>query len=85
MITPMTNPFCDDCDRIRLTSDGKLLTCLFDTEFNDLKPILRGGGTDEELAARIRECVWRKRAGVAYMPWVRETWEKPRAMYAIGG
>ncbi len=52
MITPMTNPFCDDCDRIRLTSDGKPLTCLFDTEFNDLKPILRGGGTDKELAAQ---------------------------------
>jgi cyclic pyranopterin phosphate synthase len=85
VITPMTNPFCDDCDRIRLTSDGKLLTCLFDTEFNDLKPILRGGGSDDELAARIVECVRRKPAGVAYMPWVRETWEKPRAMYAIGG
>ena len=85
VITPMTNPFCDDCDRIRLTSDGKLLTCLFDTEFNDLKPILRGGGDDAELAARIRDCVWRKPAGVAYMPWVRDVWEKPRAMYAIGG
>ena len=85
VITPMTEPFCDDCDRIRLTSDGKILSCLFDTNFNDLKPILRGGGTDEVLAARIRECVRNKPAGVAYMPWVRSAWEKPRAMYAIGG
>jgi cyclic pyranopterin phosphate synthase len=85
VITPMTEPFCDDCDRIRLTSDGKLLACLFDTNFNDLKPIIRGGGTDDELAARIRACIRNKPAGVAYMPWVKTAWEKPRAMYAIGG
>lgn len=42
LITPVSNPFCDDCDRIRLTADGKLLTCLFDTSYYDLKPYVRG-------------------------------------------
>ena len=37
LITPMSDPFCDDCDRVRLTADGKLLSCLFDTEYYDLR------------------------------------------------
>jgi cyclic pyranopterin phosphate synthase len=87
VITPMTEPFCDDCDRIRLGADGKLLTCLFDINYYDLKQIIRRNGcTDEELAALIVSCVSRKPAGVAYMPFVKEMWKKrPRAMNAIGG
>ncbi|MDG6928611.1 MAG: GTP 3',8-cyclase MoaA [Nitrososphaerota archaeon] len=85
LIMPMSQPFCDDCDRIRLTADGKLLSCLFDTAYNDLKQVTRNGGSDSELADYIRKCVYRKPAGVAYMPWVKKFWEKPRAMYAIGG
>lgn len=85
VITPMSEPFCDDCDRIRLTSDGKLLSCLFDSRYNDLKKFLRESSTDEQLEKYIMECVYRKPAGVAYMPWVRDGWTKPRAMYAIGG
>lgn len=41
LISPISLPFCDDCDRIRLTADGKLLTCLFDSNYYDLKPLLR--------------------------------------------
>ena len=87
VITPMTEPFCDDCDRIRLSADGKLLTCLFDLNYYDLKQIIRRNGcTDEELAAHIVNCVLKKPAGVAYMPFVKEMWKKrPRAMNAIGG
>ena len=85
VITPMTQPFCDYCDRIRLTADGKLLSCLFDTEYHDLKHITRNGGSDSELEAFIRDAVWRKPDGVGYMPRVRETWEKPRNMNSIGG
>jgi len=85
LITPMSEPFCDDCDRIRLTADGKLLSCLFDTEFHDLRSVMRAGATDEELAAMIVRAVRRKPDGVAYMPWVREGWAKPRSMNAIGG
>lgn len=85
IIASMTEPFCDDCDRIRLTADGKFLACLFDTHYYDLKPLLRGGASDEELASFISQCYLRKPAGVAYMPWVKVRWEKPRPMHAIGG
>jgi len=84
-ITPMTEPFCDDCDRIRLTSDGKILTCLFDTNYYDLKQLLRKGSSDEEIARFIHDVVYQKPPGVAYMPWVKQSWERPRAMHAIGG
>ncbi|HVX02700.1 MAG TPA: GTP 3',8-cyclase MoaA [Nitrososphaera sp.] len=46
LITPVSKPFCDDCDRIRLTADGKLLTCLFDTNYYDLKPYMRNKESD---------------------------------------
>lgn len=85
VITPMSNPFCDDCDRLRLTSDGRLLSCLFDTEFPDLKPFLRNGGDDLKLGAYIRELVWKKPNGVGYMPWVKHGWKNPRNMNGIGG
>ncbi len=84
VITPMSEPFCDDCDRLRLTADGKLLSCLFDTEYHDLKPILRSG-VYEKLAAFIRESVWKKPEGVGYMPWIKQGWKNPRNMNAIGG
>jgi len=83
LITPMSEPFCDDCDRIRLTADGKLLTCLFDTEYHDLRPHLHGG--EKELKAFIVEAVKRKPEGIGYMPWIRDGWAKPRNMNAIGG
>lgn len=85
LITPMSEPFCDDCDRVRLTSDGKLLSCLFDTEYYDLKPLLRDGGSDETLARFIRDVMKKKPDGVGYMPWIRDGWAKPRNMNAIGG
>ncbi|MDG6898614.1 MAG: radical SAM protein, partial [Nitrososphaerota archaeon] len=85
LITPMSEPFCDDCDRLRLTSDGKILSCLFDTEYYDLKPLLRGKGTEAELAQFMTEVVKKKPEGVGHMPWIKEGWAKPRNMNAIGG
>lgn len=85
IITPMSEPFCDDCDRIRLTSDGKLLSCLFGTDYHDLTHLLRNGGSDQDLSASILNAVWKKPDGVGYMPWIRAGWEKPRNMNAIGG
>ncbi len=85
LITSMSEPFCDDCDRIRLTSDGKLLSCLFDTEYYDLKPYIRDGSTDAQLEAYIREVVKKKPPGVGYMTSLSEGWGKPRNMNAIGG
>ena len=59
-IDPVSNPFCGDCDRIRLTSEGKLRTCLFSIGETDLRGPLRSGATDAEIDALIREAVWRK-------------------------
>jgi GTP 3',8-cyclase len=85
LITPMSDPFCDDCDRIRLTSDGKVLSCLFDVEYYDVTHLLRNGGTDQDIEDAIRRAVWKKPRGVGYMPWIKEGWAKPRNMNAIGG
>lgn len=59
-INPVSEPFCGDCDRIRLTADGKLRTCLFSVGETDLRAPLRAGATDAELEQLIRDAVWRK-------------------------
>ncbi len=59
-INPVSEPFCAECDRIRLTAEGGLRTCLFSQEETDLRAILRGGGSDADLAATMREAVWHK-------------------------
>ena len=56
----MSEPFCSDCNRIRLTAEGKLRTCLFSLNETDLREPLRAGASDAELAAVIRDAVWRK-------------------------
>ncbi len=61
VITSVTQPFCGDCTRARLSAEGKLYTCLFATEGTDLRALLRGGATNEEIQATI-EGVWRGRA-----------------------
>jgi len=59
-INPVSEPFCSTCDRIRLTADGQLRTCLFSTEETDLRAVLRSGASDEELIQAIRQAVWNK-------------------------
>jgi GTP 3',8-cyclase len=59
-INPVSEPFCADCNRIRLTADGKLRTCLFSVNETDLREPLRGGASDAELDEVIRAAVWRK-------------------------
>jgi cyclic pyranopterin phosphate synthase len=59
-ISPVSQPFCSDCNRIRLTADGRLRTCLFSLNETDLRAPLREGASDEELAGIVREAVWRK-------------------------
>jgi GTP 3',8-cyclase len=59
-INPVSEPFCGDCDRIRLTADGKLRTCLFSLNETDLRAPLRSGATDAELEQIVRDAVWRK-------------------------
>jgi GTP 3',8-cyclase len=82
-INPVSEPFCADCNRIRLTADGKLRTCLFSLHETDLREPLRSGASDGELEEIIRAAVWRKelkhRVGE---PGFRQP---PRTMSAIGG
>ena len=59
-ISPVTEPFCGDCNRIRLTAEGELRTCLFSMTETDLREPLRSGATDNELEEIIRDAVWRK-------------------------
>jgi cyclic pyranopterin phosphate synthase len=82
-IDPVTQPFCDHCDRLRLTADGQFRNCLFSTTEWDARHVLRTGGSDNEIAGLLRECVLSKRAahGIG-----TPAFERPaRAMYQIGG
>jgi cyclic pyranopterin phosphate synthase len=59
-INPVSEPFCGDCNRIRLTADGRLRTCLFSLNETDLRTPLRDGADDAELEQIVRDAVWRK-------------------------
>jgi len=59
-INPVSEPFCADCNRIRVTSDGQLRTCLFSLRETDLRAVLRGDADDDELERVLRDAVWRK-------------------------
>jgi GTP 3',8-cyclase len=59
-ISPVSEPFCGDCNRIRITAEGKLRTCLFSLGETDLRAPLRAGADDDELEAIVRDAVWEK-------------------------
>jgi cyclic pyranopterin phosphate synthase len=59
-INPVSEPFCGDCNRIRLTADGRLRTCLFSLNETDLRAPLRAGATDDDLERIVRAAVWAK-------------------------
>jgi cyclic pyranopterin phosphate synthase len=59
-INPVSEPFCGDCNRIRLTADGRLRTCLFSLNETDLRTPMREGADDDELERIVRDAVWRK-------------------------
>jgi cyclic pyranopterin phosphate synthase len=61
IIASVTQAFCRDCTRARLSTDGKLYTCLFATSGRDLRGLVRGGASDDEIAARIRS-IWTRRS-----------------------
>jgi cyclic pyranopterin phosphate synthase len=82
-INPVSEPFCSDCNRVRLTAEGKLRTCLFSVGETDLREPLRAGASDADLEQVIRDAVWRKElkhhVGEAGFK------QPPRTMSAIGG
>jgi cyclic pyranopterin phosphate synthase len=59
-INPVSEPFCGTCDRIRLTADGQVRTCLFAQQETDLRALLRSGHSYDELAQALRAAVWQK-------------------------
>jgi cyclic pyranopterin phosphate synthase len=59
-INPVSEPFCGDCNRVRLTADGRLRTCLFSLNETDLRGPMRDGADDRQLERIIRDAVWRK-------------------------
>ena len=60
LISPVSEPFCGHCNRLRLTCDGKIRTCLFSVQEHDLRARLRAGDTDEQLAQYLQAVVWHK-------------------------
>ncbi len=83
VIASVTRPFCGDCDRVRLTADGQIRTCLFATEETDLRPLLRGDASDEEIADAWLTAMLGKQAGhgIDDPSFLQPT----RPMSAIGG
>ena len=59
-ISPVSEPFCGDCNRIRMTAEGQMRTCLFSLKETDLRTPLRTGATDAELEQIVRDAVWHK-------------------------
>jgi cyclic pyranopterin phosphate synthase len=82
-INPVSEPFCADCNRIRLTAEGKLRTCLFSLHETDLRGPLRDGASDSELEDIVRAAVWRKE--LKHHVGERGFRRPPRTMSAIGG
>lgn len=62
-ISSVSEPFCDHCNRVRITSDGKLRACLFSLEETDLKTLLRNGDGEEAIAEAIQKTIWNKKEG----------------------
>ena len=63
VIASVTQPFCGACDRTRLTADGQVRNCLFSQDETDLRELMRGGASDDEVADAWRAAMWGKRAG----------------------
>jgi GTP 3',8-cyclase len=83
IIAPVSEPFCGHCNRIRLTADGKIRTCLFSVTEHDLRSALRDGASDDELADWLKGVVWHKEA--RHHIGEPEFIPPPRSMSCIGG
>ncbi len=83
VIAPVSEPFCGHCNRIRLTADGKIRTCLFSVTEHDARPLLRDSATDEYVGSWLKAVVWQKEARhhIGEPDFVAP----PRTMSCIGG
>ncbi len=82
-INPVTEPFCGDCSRLRITAEGQVRNCLFSTVEWDARALLRQGASDEQVADLVRHCIGAKKAGhgIDSPEFIRPR----RAMYELGG
>jgi cyclic pyranopterin phosphate synthase len=88
IIASVTEPFCSDCRRTRITAEGKIMSCLFSREEFDLLGLLRTGATDEQLAERWQDAMWLKPKahGMEHVGLDAPDFVQPdRSMSAIGG
>ena len=83
IIAPVTEPFCGHCNRMRLTADGQIRACLFSLREHDLKPLLRGAASDDEIAGRLQSIARGKEAG--HKIGREDFMQPPRTMSGIGG
>jgi cyclic pyranopterin phosphate synthase len=83
IIAPVSEPFCGHCNRIRLTADGKIRTCLFSVNEHDLRSHLRGGASDDEIADWLKGVIWQKEE--RHHIGEPEFRPPPRSMSCIGG
>ncbi len=82
-INPITAPFCESCNRLRLTCDGQVRSCLFSNEEADARALLRNGAADEDIADLVRDCIAMKKPGHGIDS---HQFRRPqRAMFQIGG
>lgn len=83
LIASVSRPFCGSCNRFRLTADGKMRNCLFSLEETDVRDLLRQGGTDEQIAAAMRQCIAAKKEGHEINS--ARFIQPERPMHSIGG
>ncbi|MEE2639598.1 MAG: GTP 3',8-cyclase MoaA [Planctomycetota bacterium] len=83
LINPVSQPFCQDCNRLRITAEGQIRNCLFSTTEWDARALLRSGATDQAIEEMVRECVGQKKAahGIDTADFQRPA----KAMFQIGG
>ena len=82
-VTSMTESFCASCNRLRLTADGNIKSCLFHPAEQSLRDVMRAGGSDADLVDLIRAAVWAKQAAHAPVEDLLQVTNRP--MIAIGG
>ena len=81
----MTEPFCANCDRMRLTSDGRLLTCLFENPGYDLRNLLRSRKSNHYIKKKVTENVRKKPEGIIKIIKTKKLGPSLNFMHTIGG
>jgi cyclic pyranopterin phosphate synthase len=82
-INPVSEPFCGNCNRLRITAEGKIRNCLFSTQEWDARAVLRSSSDDQVLAELLRDCILHKLPGHGIND--PQFLRPHRAMYQIGG